>query len=342
MTRSKKSTSKLRISVSDLIYFNECRRKWLWYRTWGSKEPAIAQWVGTAVHKGVEAFFRTKDHQEAVLAYRLYVSETIRKISTAMGVLWQGIEQNFVDAGELGEGMVINFCDYYVDAHPELLTGTVIGVEEYLQTELIEGEVDLVGKVDLILHDSKGRVILVDHKTAARALDEQALDVDSQLTGYAYLWTATHNGELPHRIVYNVLYKGVPTPPAVIKGGKLSKSKSQFTTSTLYRAEIEARELAVDDYQDILNYFAVEGWNTFFKQVATSRNWNEIDAYELRSMAKAREIQRALKEPEIWAYPDPGMYKCPGCEFLVPCKMADDGGDHESVLDARFTRDRLY
>ena len=64
--------------------------------------------------------------------------------------------------------------------------------------------------------DGSDDTSVVDHKTAAQKPAEgRSLDIDDQLTGYAYVyWRLT--GELPRQMVYNVLIKALPGPPRVI------------------------------------------------------------------------------------------------------------------------------
>ena len=51
-------------------------------------------------------------------------------------------------------------------------------------------ELKMVGFIDLLLEDPNGQLVVVDHKTAARAKSQAEVDSDLQMTAYSYLLAA--------------------------------------------------------------------------------------------------------------------------------------------------------
>jgi putative RecB family exonuclease len=71
----------------------------------------------------------------------------------------------------------------------------VIDVELPLSAQLYTDagqatEFKLVGFIDLLLENPGGEIVVVDHKTAARAKSQADVDADLQMTTYAYLLAA--------------------------------------------------------------------------------------------------------------------------------------------------------
>lgn len=61
----------------------------------------------------------------------------------------------------------------------------VIGTEIPFSFEIEGVEVPIIGAIDLIEEDEQGNLIIVDHKTAARAYSKQDIDRSLQMTLYA-------------------------------------------------------------------------------------------------------------------------------------------------------------
>jgi putative RecB family exonuclease len=90
----------------------------------------------------------------------------------------------------------------------------VVAVEEPLSAPLYDedgkpSDMKLIGVVDLIARDQEGNLLLIDHKTAARAYTEKKVTQDLQMTCYSYLACANKlmpsKSETLHR--FDVLVK---------------------------------------------------------------------------------------------------------------------------------------
>ena len=53
---------------------------------------------------------------------------------------------------------------------------------------------------------------------------------------------------------------------------------------------------------------------------------------------KVIDITSIKEDPQEYAYPSPGTYRCSKCRFLGVCKAMDDGGDYQAILDSGFLR----
>lgn len=331
-----------KISISDLLYFPSCHRSWLWGKTYGPKEPDDFLWIGTGVHNGLEGYYKNNRNRSlAMVNFAKWRSDSLNRVKRSLGGIWTTSGSKFIEAGKLCEGMLLNFFDYDQTVQPPALQGEIAGCELFLSHPLIPNEVTLRGKLDLVLKDFRGRIHIVDHKTFSTPPSYLALDIDEQLTGYCYLYWKTF-GVIPASVSYDIIFKGVPEPPPELKNGSLSKSKSLYTSYNLYIEEIRKRGFSEGDYVDVLDHYRQAGWDQFFLEMTSTRNQNELEAFELRSQIKAREILRAKQDPDVYAYPSPSIYNCRYCHFKLPCKAQDEGGDANFILETNFSKEYLY
>lgn len=331
-----KAPPALRLRVSDLSNFGDCRRQWKWYRKWAppSETNYSGLITGELGHLGLELYYKThRDWQGALDSYAQrskLVAQRLYKEGSTPGV----VEKSIKDA----EGFIRHYFQF--DQDVEQLAGAVIGVEQRLSFPIRHPETHeelpavLSGKVDVILSTPRGDRI-VDHKflsntTVARirALDDVIL-IDSQLTGYAYLWWRK-TGKVPSSVIFNFIFKNVPAPPTSIrKGTALSKDMSQSTTAALYRQAIRQMGLNEADYTEILIALEKQGYNAYFRRVEAARNLEELLSFERHLYYQAVDMLN-VERSDDYAYPSGSLYRCGTCPFLQGCKSADDGGDYES------------
>jgi len=332
-----------RFSPTQLGQFSDCRRAWLWGKDLYPKEPQLPLWFGVGIHQGLEYYYkRGRDGSVAISSFKRWRTSSMTRLSKTLKFYWQMVEPQFVEAGHTMEGVLQNYFEYDQSDRPPLLQGEIIEVEKMMAIPILSG-VTLTGKIDLILKHDRGGLIIVDHKTSSRGISDDAVSLDDQITAYAYLvWRGY--GEIPKFLVFNEIKKNVPSPPSKLSRGGLSIARDQPTTYAMYMAALEEEGIDPSDdrYTLYLEYLKNHGYEIFFRQIPTTRNISELESFELRTKAKIREMQRALRDPDVWAYPSPSIYRCGYCPFLNPCKSKDDGGDYQAILDARFTDEWLY
>ncbi len=176
---------------------------------------------------------------------------------------------------------------------------------------------------------------MVDHKSSGVTPSlGRELDLDDQLTGYAYVyWRLT--GELPESIIYNVLVKKVPKPPEILKNGTPSKAKGQQTTFGLYLDTLKALNLDPAPYAEVLAALQAEGWSRYFVRESVTRNLAQLESYEEHLYHEYRDMVSVVENPEL-AYPSPDPIRCARCPFISVCQAMEDGGDFESLIEAKF------
>ena len=338
--------SYLKISVSDLMYYSECRRKWWWQKAYSAKIQPPYFFVGNIVHDGLEGFY-SEGPEKAIEMATATANKTLDEVSEN-SVLFGGDDANakYEELADLGLKMLNNYFTYEA-IDPLMPGGKIEHIEKTMRHRIklsgwhYEG-IMLTGRADLLVRDSKGQLWVVDHKTSnSYTPGLSGLDVDDQLTAYMYLCWKTL-GEMPVGVLYNVLLKKVPEKPRVLKSGKLSKAKDQGTTVSLYMEAINEMGLDPGDYADILEYLDATGWEQFFFREYATRNESELLAYQNRLIVKATEVASIFADPDTWAVPSPKTRDCTYCEFLSACKSADDGGDPEVILETTFKKNKRY
>lgn len=325
----------IKFSVTDLISYSECRRKWYLEKNWSLSKPPPQFWFGSTIHAGLEELYRTLDYDKARLALDNYIRTSLITLEENTGALWETVRQEFDDLADLARKVFENYL-LYSESHP--LGGEVRAVELPIKIPLFEdwryGKVILSGRIDLVLETDDG-LWIVDHKTSSSSMNFSGLDMDEQLTAYAFMaqWALKRT---PYAVMYNVLIKDAPQPPRVLKDGSLSKDISQKTTYEWYLQELQARGEDPADYQTVLFALQTVGWGKFFQRESGTRNTEELSRYHQRAIRKTKDLIGILTDPDKNAYPNPSTYRCGYCPFVSVCKSIEDGGDGQAILEAHF------
>lgn len=344
------------LRVSNVTHFSGCKRRWWLEQNFTNGRFTPAFFIGTGIHKGLEAYyFFNRDMYQGCNVVEMWAQEQKYK--------WDYV-QTWQEAG--GDDLVqeiYSYLNHYASFDSEnALQGDILEddegpiIERRLTVPILDtngtkmtdadgNEILLTGQCDLGL--SRGdNIYIVDHKSfGVRTMadkPEEGLEVDDQLTAYAYLFWRSY-GVIPRAVIYNVFVKQHPEEPAVLKNGQLSISKSQSTTSALFRQKMRDLDLPMtQQYLDYLGYLDQQGYGRYFQRWQSSRNEHELRAFERRLAYKTRDIVRLLEDPDAYAYSDGSSYRCGGCPFIAPCKAMDDGGDAQAILDNQFERKELW
>lgn len=325
------------LRVSELAFIEDCKQKWWWENNYKSSSTSMATYIGIGAHECLQAYFESNRSAHALNArFDLWRNE-FRVEMDRVG--------DQLDAFTI-EGMCRTVLDnflLYEQTNP--LEGEVVGVEKRL-TRAVDPGADtfdseslsgmyLSGMIDLLIRRDDGKLWVVDHKILGEwslsQKPEEILDIDEQLTAYAWLvWKAY--GELPGGVIYNILPKRVVTPPDPLKRGGLSKSKSQSTTAELYMQAVLNAGLKLEDYEDIIQYFRDNPAQIVIRE-QSSRSLRELEMFERRLISRMESVRYMLQEEDF--YPSPSIYKCGWCPFVAACKMKMEGSDPSDLL-ARF------
>lgn len=322
----------MKFTVSDLGSFT-CRRQWWLGRSWKSPHLPQALWFGQLVHAGLEAYYRGEDPLNAAQDFvEAQFDEFDRELP-----YWRDRYNEFVTTAELSLSVLHNYT-IFDENKPVVPGGDVVGVERSIRLPIPGTDHVLSGRLDLIV--TRGdRLWIVDHKTMGSISSPAGLDVDEQMTAYAYMAWKTFD-VIPSGIIYNMVARAVPAEPRVLKDGDLSRDITQSTVYDLYLAALQEKGRDPNDYAKVLNHLHRQGWDRFFLRAESTRNLKELLAFEKRVRRKALDLQHIVEVPDEWAYPSPSSWTCSYCPFLAVCKSMDDGGDWEYQLTAQFVKAR--
>ncbi len=152
------------ISNSELSTFKEDRRKWMFTYYYGlqSKNQPVhgALALGTRVHYALEMYYTNDDDPLEVYAK-----------SCEEDRVWLLVEQRDTEAfdkeAELGRVMLEGYMEWIEETGAD--SGLeVVSAEEKLSVPILDGRVNLIGKLDMrVKRKHDGVRLFMDHKTAA-------------------------------------------------------------------------------------------------------------------------------------------------------------------------------
>lgn len=286
------------ISNSEIQTYKDCRRKWwlAYYRGLARKKKEVLGPLplGSRIHNALEAYY--KDNLDLIQAYKDFLDEDRIKFAQSEDANDEAKEKKFNSEADLGLIMLEGYLEW-LDETGSDADIEVIGVEDKISAILLDGKVELQGKVDMkVIERSSGNVLITDHKSAA-SFNEYYLTahMSEQLQLYALLerikngGTSTVDGGM-----YNLLRK-------VKRGGS---SKPPFYD----RITVRFNDKQIESF------------------------WSRVNG-ELRDMIATREALDSGVDHQYVAYPSPTRdctWKCP---FFAACTMFDDGSDAEGWLE---------
>lgn len=184
----------LYLSYSQIFTYLGCSQKYRFHYVEGRHQERISAnlILGSAIHSALERYYLTlmeKGITEPLGLLETLIEEGIRLDlkQTDVPVIFKKEAPDKESLISLGKSLIQTFYEN-ID-----LTGyRIIGAEVPLSANLYDEhgqptEFKLLGVIDLLLMDSKGEVVVVDNKTAAKAKSQSALDDDLQFSAYSYL-----------------------------------------------------------------------------------------------------------------------------------------------------------
>lgn len=351
------------IHISDVRVFKDCRQRWDFSSplrmNLESQNPNKNLMTGSLVHealaKAYEPSWQTAGDQSSgempplfnadalVSSYDTAAQARIDEIQASS--LGEELKAGLVKEIYLGQGMLRHYClwapGYEADQrreHPQLSIREVHATELRIELPLILPGYYLYyeGTVDGLVTLHNGEVAILEHKTAAKYPNSEALYIDEQMLGY--LWGVNADPRVPDdlkptAVLYNFLLKKVPTTPDILLNGRLSERKSASMSFEFYKTAVLDAGQDPRDYQSHLYWLYQQG-NPFFQRVHITKRAPAIASFGRRLMDTISD----MLDPGIHIYPSPSWFKCSWCPFLEPCQLLQDGINPSSVLQFAYRK----
>lgn len=247
---------------TEVTDFLRCRKRYqyAWVQNLQPKQKNDKLTIGSAIHKFLELWYSEHRASEAMEAMEQYITDN------SMGME----EMQYEELKELARQV----CIHYIQNYGMDENWTVKAVEMPFSIHL-EGRINYIGTIDMLVEDEDGKLWVVDHKTTnSLEIYDKNSDMDRQISRYWYAIERYLDVKI-EGFIYNIILKDYPVEPKVLKSGQLSKDKSQRTTLQLYRAAIEYHGLKGEDYADFLQYLEDQP-KEFFRRMKVERNISEM------------------------------------------------------------------
>lgn len=295
-----KNPSLIPISNSEIQTFKDCRRKWwlTYYRGLHKikKEMVGPLPLGSRIHNALEAFYKNGKDPVEVYSVLLEIDEEIFENSGDAGD--DEKKKKFYSEAELGRIMLEGYSEWLDETGADSDI-EVVDVEKKISSLILDGRVELQGKIDMkVLDRSNDARYMLDHKSAA--------------SFETYYQTAHMSEQLR---LYSMLEKMQdPDGPDNVEGGIYNLLKKVKRTAKAKPPFYDRLTVRFND-TDLRNF------------------WTRVNGV-IRDMVAVRDALDAGADPTYVAYPSPSndcTWKCP---FFQVCPMFDDGSYAEGWLDA--------
>ena len=188
----------LYISHNQIFTYLNCSLKYRFHYV-ERREPeriSIALPFGKAMHAAQELFYqslkhgRNKEPLNALLEkFEAVLNQSLEK-NSGIPTIWKKTTPDKAGTLDMGRSMLSAFYESvdlsgYAVVDVELPLTARLYTDEGLPTEFM-----LVGIIDLLLMDEHSEALVLDNKTAAQPMSQQAADDDNQMSAYAYLLAA--------------------------------------------------------------------------------------------------------------------------------------------------------
>lgn len=285
------------VSNTEIQTFSHCRRRW-WLTYYRKLRPLETTTVGplalgSRVHAALEAHY--KGGADLVASYN-----DLLAVDTANAQMNGDDLSALASEGELGRIMLEGFIDWAaeegLDADYE-----IVGVEEILAMPMLDGKVEVKGKIDLRVRDKRDGTHLVrDWKTTAQA---------GTFTKWAHM--------NPQLLTYQTL-DFINTPEERRIAGSqvvlLRKVKRGTRAKPPFYEMVDIRH----------NVFTLRSFWTRLQGVLG-------DMVKVKTMLDNDEDHRRV------VYPTPTRDCSWICPFFSVCPMFDDGSGADDLIAANFT-----
>lgn len=290
-------TEPIRISNSEVQTFKDCRRKW-WLSYYRRLQPKMQQMtgalaLGSRIHQALDDYYSKgipllDAHSALVEADRKALQDSFRDT------------YDLDSEAELGRIMLEGYLQWVeengIDSELEM-----ISTEEIISMPLLEGRVELQGKIDMrVRRKADGVRMFRDFKTVGGSFTDfgAMAHMNEQILTYMMLETAQNKeGERTEGGIFTML----------------KKVKRSANARPPFYDQIEVRH----------NVFALRSF------------WQRIHGV-LTDLIGVRDSLDAGADHRFVAYPRPSRDCKWKCQFFTVCPLLDDGSAAEQAISEMF------
>jgi hypothetical protein len=369
------------IHITDLESFVSCRRRWDFASQLrrGLERAALSPplFTGQGVHVGLDAYYKFgQDWKASIKTFRGWVETRAREIEKFSGPLWEQEQETIDETRTLGSMMLLHYglwapkrdADYEIVATEQRFNVPIpVPLEEHIGTPwkvkrqrgmwhapgvgIADGRMSFAGRLDgIIRRKSDGALYVLEFKTA-RSLSNTAW-IYRGIQGTAYVWAARVLFGDVRGIVYRVLRKAIPEPPATLSNPlpdgrpKFSQAKNQKTSFQFLKwwferhanktDGVDARQLFHENERLLRAFHAREtaDGNEYFEE----RLVHKTEAQMANVMRAVYYEGERMIDPRTAIYARGGWSNCNICPFQDPCGLMEAGhfGAAEAVLESEY------
>jgi len=320
----------MHISYSQIYDLNNCEwRHWLKnYKKIKAIDRPRPRELGSAVHVGLEALFKGRDPEKAILDWKDEESASLKK--------WSDIAPEIVEDGLDIMEDVVKVSTQIVPRFLEWWDGEGFTVDEDWVEKKVEipldDDVTFLAYIDSVVTDKNGLCFVADWKTR-KVFQSQ----DSELTNLQkmlYQWALMESGLTTDGSLIVQIYAGLPSEPETLKAGTTSRRKIRTDWPTYEQKVLENGESPIS-YLDMQEKIAGWGYKWFDVNYAY-RSANEIQAVPDNFLKPAlSKIQRIMtgEEPMRTGF---GSQSCGWCWAKPVCLESLKGTSVEDAASYGF------
>lgn len=190
----------LHLSFSQLNTYLTCSQRYYFRYVAGLPPETVASalLLGSSLHSTLARFYdrlRAGQAEDAAALMAFFRDDLVRRLAIASApVQYSADAPTAQDLMEQGQQLLTTFLN---DASPGLAGLEIVSVELPLSVPLVDEQglpmdIQLVGVIDLLLKDTQGNLVAVDHKTSKTAFNQAGVDRDLQFSAYAVLLAGTN------------------------------------------------------------------------------------------------------------------------------------------------------
>jgi len=335
----------LEIHTSDYLMFQECRRAWE-FGSYMKRDLAPLTipapfLFGSAMHFALEDFEGDRLFESPALAFEALVT------------LWPDKEFPMETSREemisLGVAMLNYYEFVWLATRPRLTPYRFQGGEHSceLPFEVEIGKVRtkkgnltvlLKGRWDNLVVDDQDRICVVDYKSA-KQFSTSKLPFDVQVTSYLYAASRIFGMDKIGGMYYQQHKKAFPQGLRMLKDGTPSADKSQMTTYSMAKAQLQQAfgEVIPDRYNELLQRLSSEETATadcFVRRDFLTRAPSQLQNFHNYMLAVAKE----MADENLVFYPSFDDMHCGWCSYRSLCSAIEFGEDPQVIQETMFRK----